>query len=43
MFDGNMKGKQKVTYERICKHLEGIYDHKFAYGTIIQLCIARNR
>ena len=42
-FDGNMKGKQKVTYERIRKHLEGIYDRKFAYGTIVQLCIARNR
>ena len=33
-FDGNIKGKQKVTYERIHKYLEGIYDRKFAYGTI---------
>ena len=42
-FDGNVKSKQKVTYERIRKHLEGLYSRKFAYGTIVQLCIARNR
>lgn len=38
-----MKGKQKVTYESIRKHVEGVYKRKFAYGTIVQLCIARNR
>ena len=42
-FDGNVKGKRKVTYERIRKHLERLYSRKFAYGTIVQLCIARNR
>ena len=42
-FDGNVKKKQKVTYEKIRKHLESIYGRKFSYGTVVQLCIARNR
>ena len=42
-FDGNMKKRQKVTYERIRKHLESVYERKFSYGTVVQLCIARNR
>ena len=42
-FDGNMKKRQKVTYERIRKHLESVYERKFFYGKVVQLCIARNR
>ncbi len=42
-FDGNKAVKQKVTYARIKEHLETIYNRKFAYGTVVQLCIARNR
>ena len=41
--DGNVKKRQKVTYERIRKHLESVYERKFSYGTVVQLCIARNR
>ena len=42
-FDGNLKIQQKVTYERIRQHLEERYQHKFSYGTVVQLCIARNK
>ena len=42
-FDGNVKKKQKATYERIRKHLESIYKRKCSYGTTVQLCIARNK
>lgn len=41
-FDGNCKVKQKVTYGRIQRHLQETYGHKFSYGTVIQLCVARN-
>ena len=34
---------QKVTYGRIKKFLEEKYGTKFSYGTIVQLCVARNR
>ena len=42
-FDGNRRVKQKATYRRIQQHLQDTYDHKFSYGTTIQLCVARNR
>ena len=42
-FDGNLRVKEKVTYERIRQHLEEKYDHHFSYGTVVQLCIARNK
>ena len=42
-FDGNKQVDQKVTYERIRQHLHDVYNRKFAYGTIVQLCVARNR
>ena len=42
-FDGNSTVKKKVTYSRIKKHLEEVYRQKFSYGTVVQLCIARNR
>ena len=32
-----------MTYRRITKHLEKKYETKFGYGTIVQLCVARNR
>ena len=34
---------QRVSYGRIKKHLEEKYATKFGYGTIVQLCVARNR
>ena len=42
-FDRNTKVKEKVTYKRIQQHLEQVYKRKFGYGTLVQLCIARNK
>ena len=41
-FDGNSSVKKKVTYSRIKEHLEEVYKRKFSYGTVVQLCVARN-
>jgi len=41
-FDGNIKNTQKVTYEKIRKHLQNIYKCHFSYGSVVQLCVARN-
>ena len=42
-FDGNTKTGPKATYTRIQKHLEEKYHTKFGYGTIVQLCVVRNK
>ena len=42
-FDGNRRIKEKVTYERIREHLEQVYKQHFSYGTVVQLCVARNK
>ena len=42
-FDGNRQVREKVTYGRIRQHLQQLYQHHFSYGTIVQLCIARNK
>ena len=42
-FDDNVKIQKKFTYKRIQDHLETVYKHKFSYGTVVQLCVARNR
>lgn len=42
-FDGNRKVRRKVTFGRIKTHLEEKYNTKFSYGTIVQLCVARNK
>lgn len=42
-FDGNIKVREKVTYGRIQQHLQQKYQCKFSYGTIVQLCVARNK
>ena len=43
-FDGNVNLKEKVTFdEKICQHLQDTYQPKFSYGSVIQLCIPRNR
>ena len=42
-FDGNLKIKEKATYERIQQHLQEKYAQKILYGTVVQLCIARNK
>ena len=42
-FDGNRKINKKATFKRIQEHLQEKYNQKIAYGTVIQLCIARNK
>lgn len=42
-FDGNTKLPQKVTYERIRLHLQKLYGRNISYGSIVQLCVARNK
>ena len=42
-FDGNTSLKQKATYEGIRQHLQEVYKRKFSYGTVVQLCIPRNK
>ena len=42
-FDGNVRSTQKVTYEKIRQHLESVYKRHFSYGTVVQLCVARNK
>jgi hypothetical protein len=41
-FDGNTRVKHKVTYERIRRHLISVFKRNFSYGTVVQLCVARN-
>lgn len=42
-FDGNCRVKEKVTFRKIQHHLQELYHRNFAYGTVVQLCVARNR
>ncbi len=42
-FDGNARLPQKVTYERIRLHLQTVYGRHFSYGSVVQLCVARNK
>ena len=42
-FDGNVKLKDKVTYENIRQHLQNTYNRKLSYGLVIQLCVPRNK
>ncbi len=42
-FDGNTRLKEKATYEGIRQHLQKAYKRKFSYGTVVQLCIPRNK
>ena len=41
-FDGNTRVKQKVTYERMRQHLMSVFKRHFSYGSVVQLCVARN-
>lgn len=42
-FDGNTRLPKKVTYECIRLHLQDVYKHHFSYGSVVQLCVARNK
>ena len=42
-FDGERRRGKKVTYQTIKDHLETKYSTKFGYGSIVQLCCARNK
>lgn len=42
-FDGNRKVKKKATFKGIKEYLERKYMQNFSYGSVVQLCIARNK
>ena len=42
-FDGNRKVRKKATFKRIKAFLEKKYNRNFAYGSVVQMCIARNK
>ena len=42
-FGGNTNQKKKVTYESIRQHLQVVYNRTFSYGTVVELCIPRNK
>lgn len=42
-FDGNRKVQKKPTFSRIKEHVEMVYNRKFGYGTVVELCVARNK
>ena len=41
-FYGNTNVGKKVTFKCIKEHLEEVYGRRFAYGTVVELCVARN-
>lgn len=42
-FNGNVNLKEKVTYERIRRHLVEVYNRQISFGTVVELCVARNK
>lgn len=42
-FDGNQRLNKKVTFKRIQEHLQLTYNRTFSYGSVVQLCVARNK
>ncbi|CAB3988493.1 Chromatin modification-related YNG2 [Paramuricea clavata] len=42
-FSGNTRRGQKLTFNRLKEYLEKKYNTKFGYGTIVQLCMVRNK
>ena len=42
-FDGNIHVKSKATFGRIRDHLIKTFGRNFAYGTVVELCVARNK
>lgn len=42
-FDGNRRVGKKVTFRSIQTHLQAKYKRNFSYGTVVQLCVPRNK
>ena len=42
-FDRKTRVKKKATYRRIKDYLEDRYGRTFSYGTVVELCVARNK
>ena len=42
-FDGNVNLKEKVTYERIRCHLVEVFQRPISFGSVVELCVARNK
>ncbi|CAB3977095.1 Chromatin modification-related YNG2 [Paramuricea clavata] len=42
-FDGNRKTGPKASFRSIKRYLEEKYNRKIGYGTVVQLCVVRNK
>lgn len=42
-FSGDIKKTKRVTFSRIQEKLKEHFDREFSYGTVVQLCCARNK
>lgn len=42
-FSGDTKNEKKMTFKRIQEKLQEHYGEKLSYGTIVQLCVPRNK
>ena len=42
-FDGNRKKGPKASFRSIQEHLQQKYDTKIGYGTVVQMCVVRNK
>ena len=42
-FDGNRKRGPKASFRSIQEHLQTKYNSKIGYGTVVQLCVVRNK
>ncbi|CAB3995395.1 Hypothetical predicted protein, partial [Paramuricea clavata] len=42
-FDGNRKRGPKASFRSIQEYLQNKYNTKIGYGTIVQMCVVRNR
>ena len=42
-FSGDIKNSKRMTFSKIQKKLEQHYGRTFSYGTVVQLCVPRNK
>jgi len=42
-FSGDMKKEKRVTFKTLTEKLNEHYKEKISYGTVVQLCVARNK
>ena len=42
-FTGDTKKEKRMTYKKLQEYLNQHYGEKFSYGTVVQLCVPRNK